>query len=89
MLYLESYYSPSHREREEYEAEIASFVAWRCLEKYADPSDIAKALLTPSATERLNLAYNIMLRHRGELNGLVSIISDDLFECGDDCKDLW
>ena len=89
MLYLESYYSPSHREREEYFAEIASFVAWRCLEKYADPSDIAKALLTPSATERLNLAYYIMMRHRGELNGLVSMISDDLFECGDDCKDLW
>jgi hypothetical protein len=89
MLYLESYYSPSHREREEYEAEIASFVAWRCLEKYADPSDIAKALLTPSATERLNLAYDIMMRHREELNELVSMISDDLFECGDDCKDLW
>jgi hypothetical protein len=35
------------------------------------------------------LAYDIMMRHREELNELVSMISDDLFECGDDCKDLW
>ena len=89
MLYLEPYYSPSHREREEYEAEIASFVAWRCLEEYVDPSDIAAALMTPSATERLNMAYEIMMRHREELNELVKTISDDLLECGDECKDLW
>jgi len=88
-LYLESYYSPSHREREEYDAEIASFVAFRCLEEYVDPSDIAAAMLTPSATERLNMAYDLMMRHREELNELVKMISDDLYECGDDCKDLW
>jgi len=88
-LYLESYYSPSHREREEYDAEIASFIAFRCLEEYVDPSDIAAAMLTPSATERLNMAYDLMMRHREELNELVKMISDDLYECGDDCKDLW
>eukprot|EP00574_Skeletonema_japonicum_P008385 CAMPEP_0201719002 /NCGR_PEP_ID=MMETSP0593-20130828/4355_1 /ASSEMBLY_ACC=CAM_ASM_000672 /TAXON_ID=267983 /ORGANISM="Skeletonema japonicum, Strain CCMP2506" /LENGTH=831 /DNA_ID=CAMNT_0048209391 /DNA_START=133 /DNA_END=2628 /DNA_ORIENTATION=+ len=89
MLYLESYYSPTHREREEYDAEIASFIAFRCLEEYVDPSDIAAAMLTRSATERLNLAYDLMMRHREELNELVKMISDDLYECGDDCKDLW
>ncbi|KAL7438852.1 hypothetical protein ACHAXM_006437 [Skeletonema potamos] len=88
MLYLESYYSPSHREREEYEAEIASFVAFRCLEEYVDPSDVAPAMMTLSATERLNMAYEVMMRHREELNEFVKMISDDLFECGDDCKDL-
>jgi len=88
-LYLESYYSPSHREREEYDAEIASFIAFRCLEEYVDPSDIAAAMLAPSATERLNMAYDLMMRHREELNELVKMISDDLYECGDDCKDLW
>lgn len=89
MLYLESYYSPSHREREEYDAEIASFIAFRCLEEYVDPSDIAAAMLSRSATERLNMAYDLMMRHREELNELVKMISDDLYECGDDCKDLW
>lgn len=89
MLYLESYYSPTHREREEYDAEIASFVAFKCLEEYVDPSDIAAAMLTRSATERLNMAYDLMMRHKEELNELVKMISDDLYECGDDCKDLW
>jgi len=88
MCYLESYYSPSHRQREEYEAEIASFVAFKCLEEYVDPSDVAAAMLTSSATERLNMAYEVMMRHREELNECVKVISD-LFECGDDCKDLW
>lgn len=89
MLYLESYYSPSHREREEYDAEIASFIAFRCLEEYVDPFDIAAAMLSRSATERLNMAYDLMMRHREELNEYVKIISDDLYECGDDCKDFW
>jgi len=89
MLYLESYYSPTHREREEYDAEIASFIAFKCLEEYVDPSDIAAAMLTRSATERLNMAYDLMMRHREELNELVKMISEDLYECGDDCKDLW
>ena len=89
MLYLESYYSPSHREREEYEAEIASFIALRCLEEYVDPSDIAAAMLTPSATERLNMSYELMMRHKEELNELVKMISDNLFECGAECKDLF
>ena len=86
MDYLEPYYSPSHREREEYEAEIASFIAFKCLEEYVDPSDVAAAMLSPSATERLNMAYDLMMRHREELTELVKMISDDLHECGDDCK---
>eukprot|EP00970_Alexandrium_tamarense_P017463 scaffold9632_cov232-Alexandrium_tamarense.AAC.4 len=81
LVRLEPYYSPAHREREEYEAEVASFVVFKSLEKYASPSDMALALLAPSATERFQMAYDIMMRHREELMTLVEKMSDDLREC--------
>jgi hypothetical protein len=86
---LETYYSPAHREREEYEAEVASFVVLRVLDKYATPSELALAMLAPSATERLDLAYEIMARHREELLVLVEKMSTALRECGEECTDLW
>lgn len=89
LVRLEPYYSPAHREREEYEAEVASFVVFKSLEKYASPSDMALALLAPSATERFQMAYDIMMRHREELMTLVEKMSDDLRECGEECTDLW
>jgi len=85
---LEPYYSIVHREREEYEAEIASFVALQALEKCAQPAELAAAMMTPSATERLYMAYGIMSRHRDELLVLAKKLNDDLTECGEDCSDL-
>lgn len=89
MVHLDPYYSPAHREREEYEAEMASFVALRALEKCANPSELAAAMVAPSATERLYMAYGIMSRHRDELLMLVKKMNDDLTDCGEECSDLW
>jgi hypothetical protein len=84
MSCLEPYYSSSHRQREEYEAEVASFVALRALEKCADPSELAAAMMTPSATERLYMAYGLMSRHRDELLVMIKKMTDDLTECGEE-----
>ena len=89
MSTLEPYYSPQHREREEYGAEVASMVVFNTLKEYATPQELAASLLIPSATERLELGYAIMIRHRNELNDLVKIVSEELSECGEECTDLW
>lgn len=86
---LQPYYSSAHREREEYEAEVASFVALRVLEHHASPSELSAALMAPSATERLYMAYGLMSRHRDELLVLVKKMNEDLTECGEECSDLW
>ena len=74
MSTLEPYYSPQHRAREEYGAEVASMVLFNTLKEYATPQELAASLLTPSATERLELGYTIMIRHRNELNDLVKLV---------------
>ncbi len=89
MLQLESYYSPVHRQREEYEAEVASMVIFRTLETYASPDELAAALLASSAIQRLELGYEIMTRHRNDLNELVMMMSQHLMDCGEECSDLW
>ena len=89
MSLLEPFYSPHHREREEFVAEVASFVALRTLEDYASPTELATALLTVSAKERLDMSYEIMLRHKDELSALTRTMSKDLIDCGEECTDLW
>jgi hypothetical protein len=89
LSHLEPYYSPAHREREEYEAEVASFVTLRVLEKHASPLELAAAMMAPSATERLYMAYGIMSRHRDELLKCVKKMNQDLLDCGEECSDLW
>ena len=89
MANLEPYYSQTYREREEYEAEVASMVIFQTLKEYATPQEMAAALLTSSATKRLELGYEIMLRHKNELNDLVKIVSEKLIDCGEECTDLW
>mmetsp|Transcript_22389 Transcript_22389/g.41117 ORF Transcript_22389/g.41117 Transcript_22389/m.41117 type:complete len:867 (+) Transcript_22389:243-2843(+) len=85
LVHLEPYYSPTHRDREEYEAEVASFVVLKSLEKYASPVEVAEALVVPStATQRLELGYEIMMRHRNELIELAERISQELMECGEE-----
>lgn len=86
---LKPYYSREHREREEHELEVFSFVAFRALEGYADPIDMAWALHCQSTLERLQRAYDIMLVHRRELEGLAEEISQELTDCGEECTDLW
>lgn len=80
---IEPFYSQSHRDREEYNAELASMVIFLTLEEYATPPEVATALLAPSAMERLKLGYRIMMRHVGELKGLVGIVCDELMEFDD------
>ena len=89
MSLLEPFYSPHHREREEFEAEVASFVALRTLEDYASPTELATALLKLTAKERLDLSYEIMSRHKDELIALTRTMSKDLMDCGEECTDLW
>ena len=89
MSLLEPFYSPHHREREEFEAEVASFVALRTLENYASPTELATALLKLTANERLDLSYEIMSRHKDELIALTRTMSKDLMDCGEECTDLW
>lgn len=81
MSQLNSYYSPEHLEREEYEAEIASMAVLRTLEEYATPSELAVGLLAPSAIRRFELEFDIMVRYKESLHELVRIINEELMYC--------
>ena len=87
MLQLQPYYSQEHREREEYEAEVASMAVLKTLE--VTPTELAALLLTPSATRRLELEFDIIMRHKEKLRQLVRIINEELIDCGEECTDLW
>lgn len=89
MIHLEPYYDADYRGREEYEAEMASYVALRLLECYAAPSEVAEALLRSSAVERLMEARVMMRRHVEELRVLADRRSVELRDCGEECTDLW
>lgn len=89
MRKFQPYYSPLHREREEYTYEVQSFVAWKALEGIVSPSDVAWCLLCTSAKERLLRAYDIMYEHRLGLEELVDSLSQELSSCGEECTDLW
>ena len=86
---FEPYYSETHRDREEFELEVSSFVAFRVLEGYADPKDIVWSLHCTSSRERMERAYHIMIDHRIKLRKLAERISDELRDCGEECTDLW
>jgi hypothetical protein len=87
MLQLRPYYSQEHREREEYEAEVTSMAVLKTLE--VTPTELAALLLTPSATRRLELEFDIIMRHKEKLRQLVRIINEELMDCGEECTDLW
>lgn len=89
MRRFKPYYSPSHREREEYTYEVQSFVAWKALEGIVSPSDVAWCLLCTSAKDRLLRAYDIMYEHRLGLEEVVDSLSQELHSCGEECTDLW
>ena len=55
----------------------------------ATPDELAAGLLAPSATHRLELGFEVMMRHKEKLHELVRIISDKLIDCGEECTDLW
>jgi hypothetical protein len=84
---LQPYYSQEHREREEYEVEVASMAILKTLE--VTPTELATLLLTQSATRRLELEFDIIMRHKEKLHQLVQIINDELIDCGEECTDLW
>jgi hypothetical protein len=85
MSQLEPYYSSVHRERDEYEAEVASMAALRTLEDFATPVELAAGLLAPSAAHRLELTFDVMMRHKEKLHELVRIINEELtMDCGEE-----
>ena len=86
---LNAYYSPTYRDREEFEFEIASFVTFRALEGFAKTEDIVWALQCTSTNQRLERAYQIMMDHRIQLQTLAELVSEELRNCGEECTDLW
>lgn len=83
LISLDPYYSPAHKDREEYWYEVMSFVVWRALEGFVDEKDVAWALKCRNTVERLERACDVMLRHRFLLEELAAEISNELLECGD------
>ena len=86
---LSPYYSDQFREREEYDLEVSSFVAFRALEGFAVEEDMVWSLHCTSSIERLNRAYEIILDHTIQLKKLAEKLNDDLRDCGEECTDLW
>jgi len=89
MSQLGPYYGTVHRGRGEYEAEVASMAVLRMLEDYATPAELAVGLLAPCATRRLEIGFEVMMRHKEKLNELVRIISEELMDCREECTDQW
>jgi len=89
MSQLGPYYGPIHRERGGYEVEVASMAVLRTLEDYATPAELAAGLLAPCATRRLEIGFEVMMRHKEKLNELVRIISEELMDCREECTDQW
>lgn len=86
---LEPYYSSGFVSREENEWEIASFVAFRCLDGYIDSSNMAWSLLCTSSIERLCRALELMLEHEAKLKLVANYVNKKLQDCGEECSDLW
>jgi hypothetical protein len=86
---FEPYYSPERRSGEEHEMEIASFVAFRALDGFCTPQDIAWALQCTNTIERFNTAYSIMYRHKLSLEKMAEYASQDLRDCGEECTDIF
>ena len=84
---LENYYSPTRRSTEEYRLEVLSFVAFRSLEGFCSPSDLAWALVCTNSIERLHRAYALMQDHFWSLKELLSQANQDLVDAGEEeCK---
>lgn len=81
---LSVYYSPTRRETEEYRLEVLSFVAFRSLQGFCSPSDLAWALTCTNSVERLNRAYDLMLDHLWSLKDMAQQAKHDLAALGDD-----
>ena len=75
---LKPYYSPAHTQREEYQAEIASFVALRTLAGYASVQELASGMRISSVRERLNYVHGIMRRHLEELKCMKERLEKEL-----------
>lgn len=86
---LDPYYSPKFKNREEYWFEVFGFVAWRALEGFVEPGELAWALKCRSSLVRLERACELLLHHRMLLQELASEVSEELKDCGEECSDLW
>lgn len=81
---LQNYYSPQRRDTEEYRLEVLSFVAFRSLQGYCSPEDLAWALTCNNSIERLHRAYDLMLDHFWSLKDMVKEANADLVALGED-----
>jgi hypothetical protein len=69
--------------------EVASFVAFRALDGFCTPQDMAWALQATNTIERFNTAYSIMYRHKVLLEKMAEYASHDLRDCGEECTDIF
>lgn len=79
---FEPYYSPEVHQSEEHEMEVTSFVAFRALDGFCSPKDMAAALQCKNTIERFNAAYDLMRQHKTLLESMAR-------DCGEECTDLW
>lgn len=86
---LEPYYSPELNHSEEHEMEVTSFVAFRALDGFCSPHDLAFALQCTNTVERFEAAYDLMRSHKKILKNMAEYTSQDLRDCGEECTDLW
>jgi hypothetical protein len=86
---FQPYYSEAHQEREEWDYEVQSYMAWKVLEGIISPRDMAWSLLCTSTAERLQEAYEIMYEHRTGLQAVADVLRQELLDCGEECTDLF
>ena len=86
---LAPYYSSKFRSREEYNLEISSFVAYRCLEGYVSKEEMSWSLHCTSSIERLAKAYNLLIEHIWLLKSIAKKLAKEVEACGEECTDLW
>ena len=86
---LAPYYSKKFRSREEYNLEISSFVAYRCLEGYVSKEEMSWSLHCTSSIERLAKAYNLLIEHIWLLKSIAKKMAKEVEACGEECTDLW
>jgi hypothetical protein len=81
---LRPYYRKSDAEEFFYEA--FSWAALESLKACMTNDQIAEALKTINTSERLELLYQAMLKHKMELNELAKAKSKELRDCGEECS---
>lgn len=86
---LSPYYSPARRETEEHRYEVLSFVSVMALSDFLTPQDLGWSLRCTNTLERLERVYDWMWSHVRMLREEAQQVSQELLDCGEECKDLF